>query len=32
VSVTVAKAAELKQFYREIENDERMSAVLERGP
>ena len=30
VSVPVAKAAALKQFFRAIENDERMSAVLKR--
>ena len=32
VSVPVAKASELKQFYREISNDERMSTILRRGP
>jgi hypothetical protein len=31
VSVPAAKAPDLKQFYREIENDERMSAVLKRA-
>jgi hypothetical protein len=30
VSVPVAKADELKRFFREIANDERMSAVLKR--
>lgn len=32
LSVPVAKAAALKQFFRKIENDERMSAVLKRSP
>ncbi len=31
LSVPVARAADLKQFYRAIENDERMSAVLKRA-
>jgi len=31
VSVPVARAADLKQFYRVIGNDERMSAVLKRA-
>jgi hypothetical protein len=32
LSVPVAKADALKAFYREVANDERMSAVLRRGP
>ena len=31
VSVPVARADDLKRFYRAIENDERMSAVLKRA-